>query len=173
TAKARERHNNASNQLRNAERKLSEEEQALSKLSDPAWFGVDGIPMRSVYLDKQPRRVTRAVATTVLGTSISAMFASQPNILAVVSLPGIRTPLLGHQNIILDKSINMELDAGTVPSEVDLVCGTENALLTVSEPEKCEYHVTGTTPALCINGGNASAETSSSTKADPTLKEEL
>ena len=29
-------------------------------------------------------------------------------------------------------------------------CGTENALLSVSEPEKCEYHLHGTSPALCL-----------------------
>ncbi|KAH9950157.1 endoplasmic reticulum protein [Amylocystis lapponica] len=29
-------------------------------------------------------------------------------------------------------------------------CGTENALLTVAEPEKCEYHFTVTSPALCL-----------------------
>lgn len=33
--------------------------------------------------------------------------------------------------------------------QVEFICGIENALLTVSEPEKCEYKVTGTTPALC------------------------
>ncbi|KAF8239565.1 hypothetical protein L208DRAFT_1386039 [Tricholoma matsutake] len=31
-----------------------------------------------------------------------------------------------------------------------LTCGTENALLTVAELEKCEYQFTGTTPALCL-----------------------
>jgi len=31
-----------------------------------------------------------------------------------------------------------------------LACGTENALLTVQELEKCEYQFTGTTPALCL-----------------------
>ncbi|KAF8811886.1 hypothetical protein BYT27DRAFT_7183488 [Phlegmacium glaucopus] len=41
-----------------------------------------------------------------------------------------------------------------------LTCGTENALLTVQELEKCEYQFTGTTPALCLplseenKGGN-------------------
>ncbi|KAI5116540.1 hypothetical protein M0805_004323 [Coniferiporia weirii] len=30
-----------------------------------------------------------------------------------------------------------------------LECGTENAILSVSEPEKCEYQLTGTSPALC------------------------
>lgn len=31
-----------------------------------------------------------------------------------------------------------------------LSCGIENAILSVAEPEKCEYHLTGTTPALCL-----------------------
>jgi len=34
--------------------------------------------------------------------------------------------------------------------KLDLTCGTENALLTVAELEKCEYLFTGTTPALCL-----------------------
>ncbi|KAG1902835.1 glucosidase II beta subunit-like-domain-containing protein [Suillus fuscotomentosus] len=33
--------------------------------------------------------------------------------------------------------------------ELVLTCGTENTLLTVAEMEKCEYQITGTTPALC------------------------
>lgn len=33
--------------------------------------------------------------------------------------------------------------------ELVLTCGTENSLLTVAELEKCEYQITGTTPALC------------------------
>jgi hypothetical protein len=36
------------------------------------------------------------------------------------------------------------------PPQLDLTCGTENALLTVAELEKCEYLFTGTTPALCF-----------------------
>ncbi|KAF8164847.1 glucosidase II beta subunit-like-domain-containing protein [Crassisporium funariophilum] len=31
-----------------------------------------------------------------------------------------------------------------------LTCGTENAILTVQELEKCEYQFTGTSPALCL-----------------------
>ncbi|TFK56222.1 hypothetical protein OE88DRAFT_1716755 [Heliocybe sulcata] len=31
-----------------------------------------------------------------------------------------------------------------------LSCGTENTIHTVAEPEKCEYHFTGTSPALCL-----------------------
>lgn len=35
-------------------------------------------------------------------------------------------------------------------SQLDLTCGTENTLLTITELEKCEYLFTGTTPALCL-----------------------
>jgi len=31
-----------------------------------------------------------------------------------------------------------------------LSCGTENAIHTIQELEKCEYQFTGTTPALCL-----------------------
>lgn len=34
-----------------------------------------------------------------------------------------------------------------------LSCGIENAILTVQELEKCEYQITGTTPALCLPVG--------------------
>lgn len=42
--------------------------------------------------------------------------------------------------------------------QVDLSCGTTNALLSVSEPEKCEYRFKVTSPALCYpveEGGGA------------------
>ena len=35
--------------------------------------------------------------------------------------------------------------------QVDLSCGLDNELLTVAEPEKCEYLIIGTTPALCTS----------------------
>jgi len=30
-----------------------------------------------------------------------------------------------------------------------MVCGKENTILSISEPEKCEYHMKATSPALC------------------------
>jgi protein kinase C substrate 80K-H len=45
---------------------------------------------------------------------------------------------------------------------VRLKCGTENALLSVAELEKCEYEITGTSPALClplgVEGGDVKKE---------------
>lgn len=34
--------------------------------------------------------------------------------------------------------------------QLHLSCGTENKILTIAEPEKCEYHLTAITPALCL-----------------------
>jgi protein kinase C substrate 80K-H len=34
--------------------------------------------------------------------------------------------------------------------QIVLTCGTENAIKSVQELEKCEYQFTGTTPALCL-----------------------
>lgn len=58
--------------------------------------------------------------------------------------------------------------------QVEFVCGLENALLAVSEPEKCEYKVTGTTPALCrpLKAGETPGD-SPAVKVDSKAKEEL
>ncbi|KAF8529155.1 glucosidase II beta subunit-like-domain-containing protein [Hysterangium stoloniferum] len=40
-----------------------------------------------------------------------------------------------------------------------LSCGTENKILSVAEPEKCEYHMTATTPALCLPLGSGEGQT--------------
>lgn len=42
----------------------------------------------------------------------------------------------------------MLMPFGPIP-QLKLSCGTENELLSVAEPEKCEYHFVGKTPALC------------------------
>ncbi|KAJ6627392.1 glucosidase II beta subunit-like-domain-containing protein [Mycena sp. CBHHK59/15] len=46
--------------------------------------------------------------------------------------------------------------------ERSVVCGTENAIHTVAELEKCEYQLTGTSPALCLpldaNGNGSQRE---------------
>jgi Glucosidase II beta subunit-like protein len=57
---------------------------------------------------------------------------------------------------------------------VEFICGLENALLTVSEPEKCEYKVTGTTPALCrpLKDGETPVD-SSTVRVDNKVREEL
>ena len=58
--------------------------------------------------------------------------------------------------------------------QVEFICGIENALLAVSEPEKCEYKVTGTTPALCrpLKDAEKPGE-SPAVKVDSRAKEDL
>lgn len=38
--------------------------------------------------------------------------------------------------------------------QVDLICGTTNALINVAEPEKCTYLFQVSTPAVCIVKGD-------------------
>ena len=58
--------------------------------------------------------------------------------------------------------------------QVELVCGIENALLTISELQKCEYKVTATTPALCrpLKDGEVPVD-STAVRVDSKAKEEL
>jgi len=57
---------------------------------------------------------------------------------------------------------------------VEFICGIDNSLLVVSEPEKCEYKVTGTTPALCrpLEDGEKHRD-SPAVKVDSRAKEDL
>ncbi|WWC67263.1 uncharacterized protein I206_101171 [Kwoniella pini CBS 10737] len=59
--------------------------------------------------------------------------------------------------------------------QVDLSCGKENALLSISEPEKCEYQFRVTTPALCWpegEGEESDVKVEEDVKAEA-IKEEL
>jgi hypothetical protein len=63
------------------------------------------------------------------------------------------------------------IDSGV---QVEFMCGIENALLAVSELEKCEYKVTGTTPALCRPLKDAEKPGDSpAVKVDSRAKEDL
>jgi len=55
-----------------------------------------------------------------------------------------------------------------------LECGTENTLLTVQELEKCEYQITGTSPALCLPvEGDAKKSGKKGAKGNVESREEL
>jgi len=49
---------------------------------------------------------------------------------------------------------------------VELSCGTTNALLSISEPEKCEYRFKATSPALCWPLDVAQAGTTAGVKEE-------
>lgn len=57
---------------------------------------------------------------------------------------------------------------------VDLSCGLTNEILSISEPEKCEYHFTATTPALCWPDAEAKAQAATLAGSDADrVKDEL
>lgn len=57
---------------------------------------------------------------------------------------------------------------------VELSCGTTNAILSVTEPEKCEYKFKVTTPALCWPlEGDKPAPKAQAAQAQDAVKDEL
>lgn len=59
---------------------------------------------------------------------------------------------------------------------VQLECGKENALLAITEPEKCEYSFKATSPALCWpleEAGKAAAKVAAEDAAKDATKDEL
>ncbi|CCA68517.1 related to alpha glucosidase II beta subunit [Serendipita indica DSM 11827] len=170
TAKARERHNTAINQLRNTESKLYNEEQALNKLYDPKWYGADGAwkKLEGTCLSYNTGEYTYEVClfgqatqkSNNGGGSHSLGHFSSWNTSAPEGTPEYYSRQVYKHGA---KCWNGPERSITV----DLVCGTENVLLSVSEPEKCEYRVTGTTPALCF------ADTADKPAGSSGAKEEL
>ncbi|KAG8767176.1 hypothetical protein FRC15_005878 [Serendipita sp. 397] len=172
-SKARERFNTVSNQLRNTESRISEEEKALTKLSDPEWFGADGAwkKLDGNCLSYDTGEYTYEVCIFGQATQKSNNGGSQ-NSLGRFSSWNTSAPV-GSPEYYSRQVYKHGARCWNGPERsitVDLVCGTENALLSVSEPEKCEYRVTGTTPALCITTNN-NGETSA--KGNGGGKEEL
>jgi hypothetical protein len=50
---------------------------------------------------------------------------------------------------VLITAVSMTRGENITDDQVDITCGTTNALLSIMEPEKCEYHFKVTSPALC------------------------
>ncbi|GJE84796.1 Glucosidase 2 subunit beta [Phanerochaete sordida] len=155
TSRAKQALSSAENDLRNAEREKSNAEQELSRLFDPKWFGREGEwkKLQGTCLEKNTGDYTYEVC--LFGEA-----KQKPN-------NGGSTFSLGH----FDRWNDAEgVEPGSPEAygkqyytrgtkcwngpqrSVQLVwtCGTENAILSVQELEKCEYQFTGTTPALCL-----------------------
>lgn len=151
-ASARDRHNTAVNQLRNIERKLSDEEQAITKIFNPNWFGKDGAwkKLEGLCLSKDTGEYTYEVC--LFGQAMQKANKGGGNHSLGKFSSWNKTAPVGSPEYYSRQVYTGGAQCWNGPQRsitVDLVCGTENTLIDVSEPEKCEYRVTGTTPALC------------------------
>ncbi|EKM59554.1 uncharacterized protein PHACADRAFT_250133 [Phanerochaete carnosa HHB-10118-sp] len=155
TSRAKQALSSAENALRSAEREKSNAEQDLSRLFDPKWFGRDG-----EWKKLQGTCLEKSIGDYTYEVCLFGEAKQKPN-------SGGTSFSLGHFDRWNDAA-GLELGSPEYYSKqyyargtkcwngpmrsVQLVwtCGTENAILSVQELEKCEYQFTGTTPALCL-----------------------
>ncbi|KAF9506592.1 hypothetical protein BS47DRAFT_1425958 [Hydnum rufescens UP504] len=148
-------HQNALNALNVVQTSLADEERALHKLFDPVfgfgkygeWKKLDGTCIEKdsgeytysvCFFGSVTQKPNKGGGTHSLGrfSSWSRSPSDHPEQLTYYS-----RQIYGNGERCWngpERSVQLELS-----------CGTENTLLTIAEPEKCEYHFTATTPALC------------------------
>ncbi|KAG9047908.1 hypothetical protein FS837_001237 [Tulasnella sp. UAMH 9824] len=154
TSSARQANNDAKNALSSAESRLRNEEGELSKLFDPRWYGSDGAwkKLENTCLSKDTGEYTYSVCLFKGATQKSNKDGSSNNLGNFGTWN--KSPSLQPGDYEYYTMMHYERGAqcwnGPQRSvTLKLSCGTENELLSVSEPEKCEYHFVGKTPALC------------------------
>ncbi|THH10557.1 hypothetical protein EW146_g8342 [Bondarzewia mesenterica] len=154
-SRTREAYNDAEHSLSLTRKELEKAQGDLAKLFDPTWFGAEGewkkldglciskdtgdYTYEVCLFDEARQKPNKGGSTFSLGK-----FASwNPSPDVEVGSPeyysrqmykqGTKCWNGPHRSVILN-----------------LACGTENAIHTVEELEKCEYRLTGTSPALCL-----------------------
>ncbi|GBE79118.1 endoplasmic reticulum protein [Sparassis latifolia] len=155
TSRARQAFQDAERSLTAAVQDKQQTVEELGRLFDPEWFGPEGEwkKLQGTCLEKDTGDYTYEVclfeeakqkpnkggASHTLGR-----FSSWNNVAGVVS---------GSLEYYSKQHYTRGTKCWNGPHRsVTLVmsCGTENAVLTVTEPEKCEYQFTVTSPALCL-----------------------
>ncbi|EJD53947.1 endoplasmic reticulum protein [Auricularia subglabra TFB-10046 SS5] len=154
TNKARQARDNARYALNDATRKKESEDKELGQLFDVAWYGTEGQwkKLQNVCIEKEvgeyvyelcffgsAAQKNKNGGSTSLGSFSSwntkaGVASGSPEYYSVQMYTGGQRCWNGPE-----RSVTLKL-----------ACGTENAILSVSEPEKCEYHYTATSPALCL-----------------------
>ncbi|KLO07499.1 endoplasmic reticulum protein [Schizopora paradoxa] len=155
TSKARSAHQNAENDLRHKRNDKDDAEQELASLFDPEWFGRDGVwkKLDELCLEKDTGEYTYEIC--LFGEARqkpnkSAQTFSLGKFKHWNNAPGVE---VGSPEYYSKQYYKGGVRCWNGPERsvtLSLTCGTENALHTVTEPEKCEYHITGTSPALCL-----------------------
>ncbi|KAH7344548.1 glucosidase II beta subunit-like-domain-containing protein [Rhizoctonia solani] len=154
TANARNAHNSAANALRNSERELKENEEALTKLESGGHFGKDGEwkKLDGTCLEKDTGEYTYSVCLFGSATQKSNRDHSSNNLGRFSGWNDKEGVVPGSNEYYTRQYYKGGARCWNGPERsviFDIACGTENTILTIAEPEKCEYLFTGTSPALC------------------------
>ncbi|ORY27327.1 glucosidase II beta subunit-like-domain-containing protein [Naematelia encephala] len=168
-AAARQRHTDLTNALSQLNREVSSTSETLGKMKDQygpdaEWKKLDGTCIEKgaggyVYelcFFGRVNQKSPGGPTTHLGT-FTEWNKSAP--------PGSYEYFTRQKYLNGAKCWNGPMRSATI----DIQCGTTNEILSISEPEKCEYHLKATSPALCwpLDGS------SSTGSAEVPVKEEL
>ncbi|WRT63265.1 uncharacterized protein IL334_000168 [Kwoniella shivajii] len=149
-AAAREKHRNLSNELNKLHNALFNTEETLEKMDkeygpQAEWKKLDGVCVDKVagdytyelcFFGKATQRSNKDSSSNHMGTFFEWNSAADQG-----SLPYYSKQLYKNGAKCWNGPNRSVL--------VDLSCGTQNVLLSISEPEKCEYRFKVTSPALC------------------------
>ncbi|KAF8609488.1 hypothetical protein BDV93DRAFT_145846 [Ceratobasidium sp. AG-I] len=155
TANARNAHNSALNNFNQAERELKEAQESLNKLEGGGHFGKDGEwkKLDGTCLEKDTGEYTYSVCLFGAATQKSNKDHSSHNLGRFSSWSDKEGVAPGDYHYYTRQYYKGGARCWNGPERsvvLDLTCGTENEILTIAEPEKCEYLFTGTSPALCL-----------------------
>ncbi|WVW81324.1 hypothetical protein I302_103315 [Kwoniella bestiolae CBS 10118] len=171
-AAAREKHRNLSNELNKLNNAITNTENTLEKMDkeygpQAEWKKLDGVCVDKVsgdytyelcFFGKATQKSNKDGATNHMGTFSGWNTAAEQG-------------SFDYYTKQLYKNGARCWNGPLRSVAVDLSCGTQNALLSISEPEKCEYRYKVTTPALCwpdeTEGGEVKSED------EEKIKEEL
>ncbi|CAE6532092.1 unnamed protein product [Rhizoctonia solani] len=154
TVNARNAHNSAANALRNSERELKDSEEALTKLESGGHFGKEGEwkKLDGTCLEKDTGEYTYSVCLFGSATQKSNRDNASHNLGRFSGWNDKEGVVPGSYEYYTRQYYKGGLRCWNGPERsviFDITCGTENAIQTIAEPEKCEYLFTGTSPALC------------------------
>ncbi|KZT12656.1 uncharacterized protein LAESUDRAFT_668484 [Laetiporus sulphureus 93-53] len=155
TSKARKTFNDAERDLKSAQKDLDKTKEELAHLFDPQWFGREGEwkKLKGMCLDKEFGDYTYELCLFENAKQKPNKGGASQNLGKFSSwndAPGV-TP--GSPEYYSKQKYTGGSKCWNGPNRsvtVLLSCGTENEILSVAEPEKCEYQLTMTTPALCL-----------------------
>jgi protein kinase C substrate 80K-H len=153
--KAREKLNDAERNLGSVKKQLEKATTDLEDLFDPAWYGVEGEwkKLHNTCLSKENGDYIYEVCLFEEARQKPINGGSPFSLGKFASWNLSPDVTEGSAEYYSKQVYSQGTRCWNGPQrnvKLDLTCGTENALLTVIELEKCEYLFTGTTPALCL-----------------------
>ncbi|RPD62087.1 endoplasmic reticulum protein [Lentinus tigrinus ALCF2SS1-7] len=155
TSKQQKALNDAEHSLRLTKKEKEDAEKELARLFDPEWYGAQGEwkKLHGTCIDKEVGDYIYEVCLfdearqkPVKGGSTFSLgrFASWNN------APGVEKGSPAYYSKQYYKNGAKCWNGPHRSVTLDMSCGLENAVLSVGEPEKCEYAFKVTSPALCL-----------------------